>query len=354
MRASTTHKKVLVLGAAVLAVTSTAGAQVLVCEDFSYPDGSLVPNGGWANHSGTVGDMLVSGGQVVVQHGAPSEDANISFAPVPGVLYYGLDFSVDDLGAPYTAGGDYEYFAHFRTGFDFSARFDIVAPTGAGDFTVGISSDSSTADTIWGADLTYGTTYRAIVSYDQDANIAELWIDAAVSTDPSIVGADQPDPGDSVVSFALRQSDSSENETVRVDNVTVGLTFADNLGTGSCTGGTQTLRFAASPNPGVFNIAGQPNIGTTWNPTVEATGSILDILMLSTVFDPGTVLPFGTLLCGIPAPPFIFTGTAGEPFLVPIPNDPVLLGANVCTQGGGLDATLTPILANAIDLVVGG
>ncbi len=201
-------------------------AAVIAFDNFDYADGSLVGNGGWAGHSGTAGDLLVSSGQVVVEHGSPSEDANLAFTPVAGVVYYGLDFTVDDLGAPYS-GTDNEYFAHFRQGTNFSARLDIVAPTGGGDFTVGIASDESTADTIWATDLMFGTTYRAVVSYDQDANIAELWIDATFETDTSILGEDRSDPGDSVSSFALRQSDSSENETVRVDGLVLGTTFDD-------------------------------------------------------------------------------------------------------------------------------
>ena len=169
--------------ALVLAV-GTADASIVAFDNFDYPDGSLVPNGGWANHSGTAGDLLVASGQAVVQHGVPSEDANKSFATGTGNIYYGIDFSVDDLSAPFS-GTDFEYFAHFSDGgsFNFRARLDVQAPTGSGDYTVGIATNNSTADATWGADLTYGTTYRAIVRYDQDFNLAELWIDAALETD---------------------------------------------------------------------------------------------------------------------------------------------------------------------------
>ena len=219
-------------------ISSISFGQVLGQDGFAYSDGSLVPNGGWASTGGTSGDLLISSGMAVVQHGTPSEDVNLPFTPVSGNIYYALDFSVDDLGAPYDpakdlggSGGpnDFEYFAHFKVGFDFSARLDIVAPTGGGDFSVGIASDQGTADAVWATDLTYGVTYRAIVRYDQDNNIAELWIDASVEGDTSIMGADQPNPGDSVAGFSLRQSDSSENETIRVDNLMVGQSFNDVL-----------------------------------------------------------------------------------------------------------------------------
>ena len=231
--------------------------QVLVSDDFSYSDGSLVGNGTWANHSGTAGDLLVSSGQVVVQHGTPSEDANLPFAAVSGNVYYALDFSVDDLGAPYSAGTDFEYFAHFIIPpSTFSARLSIVAPNGGGDYTVGIASDESTEDATWGTDLTFGTTYRATVRYDQDANIAELWIDATLESDTSILGEDRADPGDTVTGLALRQSDSSENETVRVDNVIVAQSFGETLSTND----VSLKSYGVYPNPtsiGSVNIVPQ-------------------------------------------------------------------------------------------------
>ena len=225
-----------------------------VSESFSYADGSLDGNG-WLSFGGTDGDLLVSSGQAVLQMGGGSEDISLVFTSVSGSLYYGLDFSVDDLGAPYT-GTDNEYFAHFKTdGFDYSARLDVVAPTSTGDFSVGISTDQGTADLVWATDLTYGTTYRVIVKYDQDTNQTQLWIDASVEGDTSILGLDQPDPGDSVSQFALRQSGSSESETIRVDNLSIGTTFgAVTLGTNDF----ETNNFKIYPNPtntGYVNIS---------------------------------------------------------------------------------------------------
>ncbi len=210
----------------VLVVSSIASASVVLHDNFDYPDGSLVPNGGWANHSGTAGDLLVSGGRAVVQHGTPSEDANRAFTSVAGDIFYGLDFSVSSSGP--IAGTDNEYFAHFKDdGFNFAARLDIVPALGGGDFSVGIASDDSVADAIWATDLSFGTTYRAIVRYDQIGNQAQLWIDATTAADTSILGDDKADPGDTITQFALRQSDSDLNETVFVDGLVVGTSFND-------------------------------------------------------------------------------------------------------------------------------
>jgi len=204
----------------------SANAAEIVHDNFNYADGALVPNGGWASHSGNLGTLLVSSGQAVIQmNGSASEDANLAFAPVAGMIYYGIDFSVT---ADSVSGGDYEYFAHFKdSGFGFAGRLDVVEALGGGDYSVGIASDESTADTIWPTDLVFGTTYRAVVRYDQAQNIAELWIDATLPGDQSILGEDRADPGDTIESFALRQSFSSSAEVVVTDNLCVGTTFAD-------------------------------------------------------------------------------------------------------------------------------
>ncbi|MDH5413861.1 MAG: hypothetical protein OEW87_06980, partial [Flavobacteriaceae bacterium] len=212
-----------------LLIASMSFGQVIKSDGFDYPDGSLVPNGGWANHSGTAGDLLVSSGQVLVQHGTPSEDANLAFTPVSGNIYFAFDFSVINPGSS-ISGTDNEYFAHFKdAGSGFSARLDIVPPSGSGDYSVGIASDESTADAVWATDLSFGTSYRAIVRYDQDTNIAELWIDPTSESDTSILGEDRADPGDVVSAFAFRQSDSDLNEGILVDNLMIGGTFTDVL-----------------------------------------------------------------------------------------------------------------------------
>ena len=200
-------------------------------DTFDYPDGSLISSSNWNNFSGTEGDLLVTSGQAVVQHGTPSEDASVSFSAVQGSVYYAFDFSVLDPGE-IISGNDFEYFAVLKNdAFIYRARMDIVAANNSGnDFTVGISSNGSTADIIWPDDLSFDTTYRATVKYDQDTNIAQLWINANAETDTSILGDDESDPGTSITQFGLRQSDSSQNEGILIDNLVVSQTFSETLG----------------------------------------------------------------------------------------------------------------------------
>ena len=215
-------------------------------DDFSYADGSLTANPNWTGFSGNDGDLLVTSGQALVQHGTPSEDANIAFSSVTGDVYYAFDFSVNDPGGIIT-GGDYEYFAVFKDdGFGFRARIDIAEALNGGDFTVGISSTGSTADAVWPTDFSFGTTYRATVRYNQDTNIAELWIDASTETDTSILGADEADPGTTITQFALRQSDSSLNEGILIDNLAITQSFDATLSTEDI---TIINEFSLYPNP---------------------------------------------------------------------------------------------------------
>ena len=308
-------------------ITSLSFGQI-ASDDFTYSDGSLVGNGAWVNHSGNAGDLLVSSGQVVVQHGTPSEDANLPFTPVSGVLYFGIDFSVSSSSD--IPGTDNEYFAHFRTGNTFRARLDVVPGTGGGNYTLGLSSSGSTADVVWGTDLTFGVTYRAIVKYDQDSGVAELWIDASSSGDTSITG-DTPSSGTSIESFALRQSDSNNNETITVDNLIVGQTFAEVSGASTSTQvtiGTGTVENEELPiqpyygysysqviyTAAEIGVAGAINsvtysansattlansgdwvvyMGTTSASSFSSTSDWVDVANMTQVFD-GTVTPDGS------------------------------------------------------------
>ncbi len=256
-----------------LCVSTLSFGQVILAEGFSYADGSLVPNGGWAREGGTAGDFQVSSGQAVVQHGTPSEDVKLAFTSVAGDIYAGFDFSVDDLGAPFS-GTDFEYFTHL----DFRARMDVQAPTGGGDYTVGISSSSSTAEATWGADLTFGTVYRAIIKFDQVTGTATLWIDPAVSTDTSIVGSDAG--AFSISEFELRQSDSSENETVRVDDLMIGQTFND------------VLVFAPPTNP-ALSITGVTD-GQVFSPETTEVVAAFSIQNFTLSGDNGSGMSDGT------------------------------------------------------------
>lgn len=239
-------------------------------DNFSYSNGSLISASSWSTFSGTEGDLIVTDGQALVQHGTPSEDASVAFNSVVGSIYYAFDFTVNAAEA--ISGGDYEYFSLLKDdGNNFRGRLDIVnANTEGNDFTVGISTKGSTADTVWASDLSFGNTYRATVKFDQDTNIAQLWIDASSESDTSISGNDETDPGTTITQFGLRQSDSSVNESILVDNLNIAQTFNETLSTNSMYINTD---FSIYPNPAKNGFV---NITSTGSETIQA--NVYDIL----------------------------------------------------------------------------
>ncbi len=222
-----------IIFAAISAMVWVGYASPIMSDTFTYADGDLTTesSGVWTSHSGSANFIQVASGQAVLTHGGGSrEDVNIKFGlKTFGSLYFGLDVSVDDLGAPFTS-TDNEYFAHFRSDpnpYEFLARVDVVPSTGGGDYTLGIASFDSTADAVWATDLEYDTFYRLVVKYDIDNDRATLWVDPASSSDTSILGDDGTDQDRVADSFALRQSNSTEDETIRVDNLVVSRNFGD-------------------------------------------------------------------------------------------------------------------------------
>lgn len=199
-------------------ISQSHGATI-ASDDFSYADGSLVPNGGWENHSGNAGDLLVSGEVAVIQHGIPSEDANLFFGDQSaGVLTATFDITVNDDTVIGDGGGtDFEYFAHFFTqgSFNFRSRVDVQAPNGGGDYTLGISSGSSTAEATLTNDFNFGDTVSVALLFDFSDGTGSLTVNG--ETISGTTGA----AGQTLNAFALRQSDSSNNETVTVDNLVI-------------------------------------------------------------------------------------------------------------------------------------
>ncbi|MEJ6581578.1 MAG: hypothetical protein QNL68_17475 [Akkermansiaceae bacterium] len=193
-----------------------APAAIVKTDDFTYSDGALVPNGDWANHSGNAGTLTVADGSVQVSQDSGSEDANLGFgfSYTTGIVSASFDITVT-AGAT-VGGGDYEYFAHFKDGGNgFRARTDIVAPSGAGDFSLGIATSSSTAETTLPTDFTFGNTVPVTIVFNIDTGLATL------AAGGNTISSTTVSLGNTVESFGLRQSNSSSDELIAVDNLTL-------------------------------------------------------------------------------------------------------------------------------------
>lgn len=220
------NKLFIAAASAIIAIGTLSNvlqADVYFTEGFDYADGSLTTvSSDWTRHSGTEGQIQVVGGQILLTD-SQSEDVNrlIGTTVTTGTVFAGFDFSVS---ASNPGGTDFEYFAHFGNGTsDFTARMDINTADANG-FLVGISHTSA-AQASWGSTLDYDTVYRAIIGYDRDSGLANLWIDASLETDTSIVTTTSD--ANNVEGFYFRESNSSVNETTVVDDLIVGSTFND-------------------------------------------------------------------------------------------------------------------------------
>lgn len=210
-------KFALALTLVALMATPTFGT-LLLNEPFSYPDGNLVGNGGWTNHSGSGFFLQVSSGEVPVLHGSSSrEDAHTVFGSAQGTIYSAFDARVENAN-------DAVYFAHLMIGASttFRSRVWVVPdPAGTGDFTFAIS-DTSSAQVPWGSGLDFGTTYRVVHSYDLTTGATSLWVDQANEGGTSVAAVISSSV-EAVNAFSLRQSSGNSQEYV--DNACVATSY---------------------------------------------------------------------------------------------------------------------------------
>lgn len=218
-------------------VATTAGAAVLLTENFSYADGDLtlfdgsganVSGGVWSSHSGSGFPIQVVSGEVVLNQGSGSrEDANAALSANQGptaTTWASLKFKVAS-GAILFSG---DYFAHMRKNGDFTypARIIVAAPAGGGDFQVGLTTTSTGGSTVfWPSDLTFDTYYTVVTKYNAAAGTATLYVDPLAQTS-AFVSASGGIVGEEVDQFALRQG-SGNTCTQTVDDLIVGQTGAD-------------------------------------------------------------------------------------------------------------------------------
>lgn len=231
------RKTAIMLLAFGLAATAAAPAMALslLTDTFTYANGNLVPNGGWANHSGTGTDIQVTGAVAVGNmNNAPDDNRSFTVQDSMGSTYACFQCMIPAPAAGALVRNN--YFAHLKDGGtqNFLTRV-FVAPVGA-SFTFGLSHFSSTMSNQWATTLNYGQWYTVVIKYSGTARTSSLWVDPVNESSTSIVTTYAGGPGRSVISsFALRQSSAGSGGTpfsYSVDNLSVATTFAD-LGCGS-------------------------------------------------------------------------------------------------------------------------
>jgi len=226
---------------ALLALSAApAFATVLLSEGFSYPNGPLPPNGGWANFSGAGTEIQVVSGRAVVDHNSAPDD-QILFPPQSTST---KTYACFDVIVPAGAAQPKPvYFAMLKDGGTsvFVSRVYVVGLPGGG-MTLAISNTSTTATvgiTPWTAPIVAGQKYNVVINYDPANKTSTLWVNPVNELSPSVTDLNAAATAVAVQGFGLRESGTAStipaspaypgtaNIQVSVDNLGVGTTFAD-------------------------------------------------------------------------------------------------------------------------------
>jgi len=238
----------LAAGLTLTAFASAAMAGSLLTETFTYPDGNLTGNGGWAVYSGSIPTdvQVVSGEANGTGNSAPDDDVLLLAGRLAtDRTYMCFDVRIQDPGGAPKA----VFFAELKEAGSFNlVGRTYVLPLTAGGWTFGVSVTSTNTSvagiTPWSATtLNYGQTYKIVVAYDGTAKTATLWVDPVNELSTNVIDSNPGSTSFAVTHFGLRQSGSassfianpvfgsgSVNWAYTVDNVGVGVSMADACG----------------------------------------------------------------------------------------------------------------------------
>jgi len=234
-------KKLLVPFCGLLLATANIPAAAIFSDNFTYPDGPLLGQGGWTiTGTSTVNPIPVSSGKAGLT--TTGQDA---YSALPGgsitiadggSLYIGLTLN---LSAAQATG---DYFLHFTpTVGNTSLFFDrLFAKSSGSGFVLGwMETSGGTVTPTYGTvDLSFGTDYRVVVAYN--ALAGPLNDTGAVYVDPSdlnFVTGNTPyltkswtstsPEGATVAALNLRQGTAGNAPTLTIDDLNASLTFSD-------------------------------------------------------------------------------------------------------------------------------
>ncbi len=202
----------------VLLICVAVNADVLLDDNFNYPDGSLVDNAAWNSTSvdTTVGELQVDGGKIFVVDGN-TEDVYATFTEqTSGEIYAGFDINV-------SAANTGEYFFHYKpsSGTYYRSRLYVVAKDTGFQFAINYNSSSLAYASFTSQTYDFNTTYRVVVGVDFANKISSLTVvdtgDTISATYTYVV-----DPIDGV---SIRQRTYTGD--LSIDNLIVATTFSE-------------------------------------------------------------------------------------------------------------------------------
>jgi hypothetical protein len=204
----------------------TATEEVILCDNFTYPDGSLVTNSAffWDTRSGIAGQCQAGGGQLQLC-ATQTEDvvARLVGAPYAKTNSIGLysSFKVRFLTLPKPAPA---FFAHFANGSTLRGRIYAGTTNAAeGCFRLQVANGAG-PPLEFPQDLTTNVTYQVVTRYMVDSATTTLWLNPASELDAGISAGD-PQNATSITAYGFRQ-DSGLGATILIDDLVVGLAFA--------------------------------------------------------------------------------------------------------------------------------
>jgi len=121
-------------------------------------------------------------------------------------------------------------------------------------------------------------------------------------------------------------------------------------------GGEALFRNGSGVNPASYVSTSAPDLGTTWNATVDVVtpGHPLSFVAVSSGGELSGVFPGGGILGELLIQPtFLSVDVAAGAHAFPLPPNPSLAGICLATQGGTVAGDGTIHLANALDVVLG-
>ncbi|HEY0007472.1 MAG TPA: hypothetical protein VGB55_02005 [Tepidisphaeraceae bacterium] len=229
-----TIAKVSLLAAASFAFSTSATAAVLFNEPFAYADGELstVSGGKWSpnvtpNPPSTFA-MTVSSQKLMIDDNS-NRDYNRSLSSLvsSGTVYAGFDLTVS-MGDN-ASGSDLNahYFAHFgQTIFNTDvSRLFLNLGSSAGKYKVGISSGTGVVGSpFWASELSTGTTYRVVQSFDLTTKKATLWVNPTATSAQGVTAATSDVAVESLGYFLLRVGGTGDGDKT-LDNLIVATDF---------------------------------------------------------------------------------------------------------------------------------
>lgn len=235
------------LGAVVAAPLT---AEVLLLEEFNYPDGQLsqVATNVWVTHSGGSRPLNVASGAAIINQAdlvGSGEDVtrllSNSFNPATDnntKLYAAFLLNFGSLPVNTGTHTSGSYFAHFRTDAinEYYARVGAnIEGAAPGSLRLAIANETWTkAATIeYPMDLSLGVTYEVVIRLDLATDQTTLWVNPLTESDFSVTATDPITYNGVINAFALRQGTSGVNPNqgapgfLSIDNLRIATSFVE-------------------------------------------------------------------------------------------------------------------------------